>query len=329
MANLRISLADLRRALGPEAERLRSPAPRTLSLDLSGADVDVVAFDRAIAGDDASALERAVLLYRGPLLEGCAEEWAFQERLQREQGYLHALERLAAAAVERGQHGAAESYLRRAVAVDPSRETGQRALMQALAATGNYAAATQVYWELRLHLHRELNSEADVETRALFEQIRAEARQKAAPGSRLPVPGGDGSPMSGQRATVSPAGHRAPGTGHGSAATVTLLFTDIAGSTRLWEEDPERMRQALVRHDALLRDGIETHRGKVFKTDDRRWLLRRFRDCRRRRSRGAGDPARPGERDGGGPAPAILFPTGDRPAPRPHRAPRGDRGGAG
>src|SRR5215216_3813849 len=34
MANLRISLTDLRRALGTEAHRLRSPAARTLSLDL-------------------------------------------------------------------------------------------------------------------------------------------------------------------------------------------------------------------------------------------------------------------------------------------------------
>src|SRR5262249_24407888 len=37
---LRNTLADLRRALGPEAARLRSPTPRTLSLDLAGADVD-------------------------------------------------------------------------------------------------------------------------------------------------------------------------------------------------------------------------------------------------------------------------------------------------
>src|SRR5262245_29544455 len=39
-ANLRNCLTDLRRALGPQAERLRSPSPRTLSLDLEGAEAD-------------------------------------------------------------------------------------------------------------------------------------------------------------------------------------------------------------------------------------------------------------------------------------------------
>nr|WP_309697143.1 tetratricopeptide repeat protein [Armatimonas sp.] len=50
------------------------------------------------------------------------------------------------------------------------------------------------------------------------------------------------------------------------AGTVTFLFTDIEGSTKLWEAQPEAMQAALVRHDALLRDAIETHNGHVFKT---------------------------------------------------------------
>ncbi|MBN1485604.1 MAG: adenylate/guanylate cyclase domain-containing protein, partial [Chloroflexia bacterium] len=48
--------------------------------------------------------------------------------------------------------------------------------------------------------------------------------------------------------------------------TVTFLFTDIEGSTRLWEQYPEAMRIALARHDALLRQAIESHGGFVFKT---------------------------------------------------------------
>ena len=38
---------------------------------------------------------------------------------------------------------------------------------------------------------------------------------------------------------------------------VTFLFSDIQGSTRLWEEHPEPMRHALARHDALLRHALE------------------------------------------------------------------------
>jgi len=48
--------------------------------------------------------------------------------------------------------------------------------------------------------------------------------------------------------------------------TVTFLFTDIEGSTRLWEEYPQGMRVALARHDALLREIIEARGGYIFKT---------------------------------------------------------------
>ena len=48
--------------------------------------------------------------------------------------------------------------------------------------------------------------------------------------------------------------------------TVTLLFTDVEGSTRLWEAEPGRMAQALRRHDELLRTAIGEAGGYVFKT---------------------------------------------------------------
>jgi predicted ATPase/DNA-binding SARP family transcriptional activator len=181
LALLRRELTDLRRALGPAAHCLRSPTPHTLSLELTAAAADVVAFDQAVTGDDAASLERAVTLYRGPLLEGWGEvEWVFQEREIREQAYLGALQRLAAQAMARGEHEAAERHLRRAVAIDPLRESAQRLLMQALAAGGNTTAAMQAYQELRQRLLQEINAEPDAQTRALFEHLRAEARHRAA-----------------------------------------------------------------------------------------------------------------------------------------------------
>src|SRR5438128_563054 len=48
--------------------------------------------------------------------------------------------------------------------------------------------------------------------------------------------------------------------------TITFLFTDIKGSTKLWERCPDAMRLALVRHDAILREAIERNNGHVFKT---------------------------------------------------------------
>jgi predicted ATPase/class 3 adenylate cyclase len=48
--------------------------------------------------------------------------------------------------------------------------------------------------------------------------------------------------------------------------TVTFLFTDIEGSTKLWERHPEAMQTALARHDEILRGSTEQHGGYVFKT---------------------------------------------------------------
>src|SRR5690242_21780338 len=45
----------------------------------------------------------------------------------------------------------------------------------------------------------------------------------------------------------------------------TFLFTDIEASTRLWEEQPERMREAMARHDALAREAVVGHGGQVVK----------------------------------------------------------------
>jgi predicted ATPase/class 3 adenylate cyclase len=48
--------------------------------------------------------------------------------------------------------------------------------------------------------------------------------------------------------------------------STTFLFTDIQGSTQLWEHQPALMQAAVQRHDALLRGCIETNQGYVFKT---------------------------------------------------------------
>jgi predicted ATPase/class 3 adenylate cyclase len=48
--------------------------------------------------------------------------------------------------------------------------------------------------------------------------------------------------------------------------TLTFLFTDIEGSTKLWERDSSVMQVALARHDEILRSAIEERGGYVFKT---------------------------------------------------------------
>src|SRR5947209_3363465 len=50
------------------------------------------------------------------------------------------------------------------------------------------------------------------------------------------------------------------------SGTVTFLFTDIEGSTKLWEHHTAAMQAALACHDALLRQIVVGHAGHVFKT---------------------------------------------------------------
>ncbi len=50
------------------------------------------------------------------------------------------------------------------------------------------------------------------------------------------------------------------------ARPFTFLFTDIEGSTDLWERYPEAMPDAIALHDAILAEAIESRGGRVFKT---------------------------------------------------------------
>jgi predicted ATPase/class 3 adenylate cyclase len=50
------------------------------------------------------------------------------------------------------------------------------------------------------------------------------------------------------------------------SGTVTFLFTDIEGSTALWEQDRDAMTQVVERHLQLLRAAINAHGGVLFKT---------------------------------------------------------------
>ena len=54
--------------------------------------------------------------------------------------------------------------------------------------------------------------------------------------------------------------------GEPPSGTVTFLFADIEGSTRLWEQYPDGMPAALTQHDELVRAAVESCGGHVVKT---------------------------------------------------------------
>ncbi len=93
------------------------------------------------------------------------------------------------------------------------------------------------------------------EERAAFIRFaRDEGEPPALPtlaAASVPTPPSPAPPPS--AATVPPSG------------TVTFLFTDIEGSSALWERHPQAMAHSLAHHHALLRHAIETAGGYVFK----------------------------------------------------------------
>jgi len=186
--SLRQSLHDLRTALGSESWRLRSASRRVVRLDIAEDNVDVLVFERLAAIGDTPSLRQCTDLYRGPLVEGCAEEWVVEERRRMEKLFVSVLERLADQMSESGDHAAAATHLGRAVTAEPFREDLRRAWMMALARGGDAVSATHVYRELRSLLHSELRAEPSAETTALYHEIRAGLRSEWTPpaGQRKP-----------------------------------------------------------------------------------------------------------------------------------------------
>lgn len=173
LANLRPLISELRSALGSQGERLRVN-DRTIALDLDGASVDVTEFDEAVRRED---FARAVAVYGGQLLEGCSEEWAFQEQRIRQSNCLAALQSLGESALVEGRPEAARDAFTRAISIDPLRDAPRRGLMSALAATDDVNAALQSYREFARFLSSEVSTSPDKETTRLYEQLRAEIRR--------------------------------------------------------------------------------------------------------------------------------------------------------
>jgi LuxR family maltose regulon positive regulatory protein len=79
------------------------------------------------------------------------------------------------------------------------------------------------------------------------------------------VPGNTGA-ISGAVPALTGAAPVALATAARPTGTITFLFTDIEGSTQLWEHQPQAMSTALARHDTILHGVIAAHGGSVFKT---------------------------------------------------------------
>lgn len=177
LANLRPNISQLRSGLGREADRIESPDRRTLCLNLEGAFADVMLFDSLVASARSADLELAVDLYRGPLMEGCAEEWVFQERDARERACVGALNRLGEIATLGGDYATAAERYRRAAALSPLADGPRRGLMDALARGGDRNGALDVYRQFADLLRAEIGVEPEEATTGLYLQLRRQIRE--------------------------------------------------------------------------------------------------------------------------------------------------------
>jgi class 3 adenylate cyclase len=71
------------------------------------------------------------------------------------------------------------------------------------------------------------------------------------------------------------------------SGTVTYLFTDVEGSTRLWEQSPAAMGPALARHDTIIERAVARHGGHLVRP--RALALRSCPCCRTRSACCCGD----------------------------------------
>ena len=146
--------------------------------------VDAVRFEEASARNDVAGAAEAVALYRGALIaDGLSvdshefDEWLDHERARLCRLAVHAMECVAAAAIE-DKHDRAEGLAaaERAVALDPYNEHAHRQLMELQTATGRPDLALLHYTALAETLRRELQVAPDPETQALHDTLRTARR---------------------------------------------------------------------------------------------------------------------------------------------------------
>ena len=180
-SDLRALLSKIRRALGCEAlglrNRYRLALPAETWIDLEAVESALHSGEGAVSARDwprawSQALVALIAARRGFLI-GEEAPWIDERRRHLEQVGVRALESYAAACLGIGgpELPAAERSARTLVEQQPSRESGYRLLMAALAATGNVGEAMQVYDRLRCFFRDELGIGPSPTTQELHRQL--------------------------------------------------------------------------------------------------------------------------------------------------------------
>ncbi len=234
-------VSHLRAAIGGGIERVGT----TYRIDLQSNDLDSVQFETMldegrglIATNPSKAAETlrvALSLWHGRPYGDLESIPGLDAEIRRlEDLRLQAVEARIDADLAIGRHDSVIGELEALATEHPLREGFRARHMLALYRAGRQAEALRAYQKTRDVLVAELGVDPSPELQKLEERILAHD------------PG-----LSSAQDVVT--------------QEVTLLFTDLEGSTVMWETRPEQMRDALARHDEFLTEAIETADGRIFK----------------------------------------------------------------
>jgi DNA-binding SARP family transcriptional activator/class 3 adenylate cyclase/tetratricopeptide (TPR) repeat protein len=237
------------------------------------------------AGDHPGALrlfDEALGLWRGPaLVEFSFEEFARGEAARLDELRLVATEEWVDVRLALGDHERLVGDLEGLVGGHPFRERLWAQLMLALYRAERQSEALRAFGRLKRLLGEELGIEPSVSLRGLEEAVLLQKPEldwapfepsiqsaevdvtsdttALSQTAALLFADADGSPRPGDE---DPDGEKAVSAG----GPMTFLFTDIEGSTGLWEGHPSLMAASLDRHDHMVTDVVRAEGGEVFKT---------------------------------------------------------------
>jgi class 3 adenylate cyclase len=267
---VQIYVSQLRKMLPPEMLLTRPPGYALMlehgRLDLHRFETGVTearaALDEGRAGEAAVAFRKSLSLWRGPALaEFTSEPFAQPESARLEDLRLNALEGRLEADLQLGRHNDVAGELEALVARYPLREALRGQHMLALYRSGRQAEALAAYQDARHALADELGIEPSPALRELERLILQQDSSLAlAPPQAVPS---DATTVSVPARTAFRAAEAAP---EEMLKLVTVLFADVAGSTR-WAETlhPEDARDLMADYFTAMAAEIRSEGGTIEK----------------------------------------------------------------
>ena len=140
--------------------------------------------DGALSDEQASSLEHAVGLYRGDLLEACADDWCELERERLRDVYLALVDKLMGYCQATQRYETGLTHGARALRFDRVRERTHQRIMRLHYLAGDRAAALRQFERCASLLRDDLDVEPSRETLQLYERIRLD-RLDASQGAPL------------------------------------------------------------------------------------------------------------------------------------------------